>query len=118
MLLYDAAGKELARNEDSHGGDWPGVHRAVRGRLRHPTARPAVSRRRCRYRLVIGALPYLDRLFPFGGKRGSTVDLRLEGQNLEGADRMSLRIAADAATGRQEVRTRTAGLLRIPSSLR
>lgn len=107
--LLDAAGKELARSEDAHGldpfldftapaeGDY--ILRLHDLRFQGGDA--------YRYRLVAGALPYVERLFPFAGQRGTSVELQLAGTNLEGTDRMSLRIAADAPLGRQDIRAHT-----------
>lgn len=109
LVVRDAAGKELARSEDSNGLDpflefaapTDGVYFAEIHDLRFQGAADY------RYRLVIGELPYLDQLFPFGGRRGSSVDLTLRGRNLDGSERMTLRVAPDAPLGRQDVRART-----------
>jgi hypothetical protein len=60
-----------------------------------------------RYRLVAGNVPYLESFFPFGGKRGGSVELQWTGTNLEGVEKLPIQIAPDAALGRQEVRART-----------
>ena len=110
LILSDSAGKELARSEDAHGLDpwleftpsadgeyWVQIHD-----LRFQGGGDY------RYRLVAGILPYLDQVFPFGGRRGNSMDLTLRGRNLEGAEKMTLKIAADAPLGRQDIRARTA----------
>lgn len=56
------------------------------------------------YRLLVGELPYLDFLFPFGGQRGRSVELQLKGRNLDGLSAMKLRVNAEAPLGLQEVR--------------
>ena len=109
LVIQDASGKEVARNDDGHGLDpflefvppAEGEYRVKLNDLRFQGGEGY------RYRMVAGALPYLERIFPFAGRRGTTVDLRLAGVNLEGADRLSLRIDPDAPTGRQDVRART-----------
>ena len=110
LFLFDATGKEIARSEDAHGLDpfleftapAEGDYLLKLQDLRFQGGDAY------RYRLVAGSLPYLQRLFPFGGKRGSTVELQLSGPNLEGADRLALGIAANAPLGRQDIRARTA----------
>lgn len=109
LVLLDPEGKELARSEDVNGLDPLLVFTAPADGdyvlrlhdLRHQGGADY------RYRVVAGALPYLEQLFPFGGRRGTSVELQLTGHNLEGADRMTLRIAPDAPVGRQDVRART-----------
>lgn len=109
LVLLDASGKELARSEDVHGLD-PFILFAVPAdgeyalRLSDLRYQGGAD---YRYRLVAGALPYLEFLFPFGGRRGSTVDLELDGHHLDGAKQMSIRIAPDAPVGRQEIRAHT-----------
>lgn len=116
LVLLDANGKELARSEDVHGLD-PFLEFTV------PADGDYVARlhdlrfqggRDYRYRILAGELPYLEFLFPFGGRRGTTVPLTLSGHNLDGAERMNLQVAADAPLGRQEVRARTARGLSNP----
>lgn len=116
LVMLDSSGKELARSEDAHGLD-PFIEFTV------PSDGDYVARLSdlrfqgggdYRYRLVAGALPYLEFLFPFGGRRGSAVDLELDGRLLEGSDRMSIRIASDAPLGRQDIRAHTARGLSNP----
>ena len=109
MLVLDATGKELARSEDAHGLDPFLVFKApadgeyvVRlNDLRHQGGD------RHTYRLVARPGPYVETLFPFGGRRGSTVEVGLQGHLLEGADKLTLALASDAPLGRQDVRART-----------
>lgn len=108
--LLDASGKELARSEDVHGLDpflefTPAAEGDFVLKLHDLRFQGGDN---YRYRLVAGALPYLERLFPFGAQRGSAVELQLAGQNLEGSDRLSLRIATNAPLGRQDIRAKTA----------
>ncbi|MFO1459019.1 MAG: PPC domain-containing protein [Verrucomicrobiota bacterium] len=116
LVIRDSSGKELARSEDVHGLD-PFVEFAVPADGEYAVQ---VSDARYqgggdyRYRTVVGALPYLEFLFPFGGRRGTAVDVEMEGLNLEGAGRMTLQIAPDAPMGRQDVRAHTARGLSNP----
>ncbi len=109
LVLLDASGKELARSEDAHGLDpflefTPAADGEVTVRLHDLRFQSGGD---YRYRLVAGVVPYLDFLFPFGGKRGSSVELQLKGRNLDGADKMLISIAPDAPLGRQDVRAHT-----------
>jgi hypothetical protein len=109
LVLFDAAGKEIARSEDANGLDpfleftptADGEYTAKLTDLRFQGGGDF------RYRLVAGVLPYLDFLFPFGVKRGTAVELQLRGHNLDGADKLTVQVAADAPAGRQEIRART-----------
>ncbi|MBM3824265.1 MAG: hypothetical protein FJ404_15485 [Verrucomicrobia bacterium] len=109
LLVLDTSGKELAKSEDSHGLDpflefippEEGDYVLKLHDLRFQGGGDY------RYRLVAGVVPYLDRIFPFGGRRGATVDLEMAGRNLEGSERVALNIASDAPLGRQDVRAQT-----------
>lgn len=116
LILLDPAGKELARSEDVHGLD-PFLEFTV------PADGEYVAKLHdlrfqgggdYRYRLLAGELPYLEFLFPFGGRRGSTVPIQLSGRHLEGTETLNLQIAAEAPLGRQEIRARTARGLSNP----
>ncbi len=110
LVLLDGQGHEVARSEDGHGldpflvfvpkseGDY--VIRLFDLRYQGGDG--------YRYHLVAGAVPYVESLFPFGGRRGATVDVQLSGHRLAGADRLTVALAADAPLGRQELRARTA----------
>lgn len=110
VVLLDAAGRELARGEDEHGLD-------AFVDFRVPTDGEYFLQLRdfryqgggdYKYRLVAGELPYVDGLFPLGAQRGQTVEVALRGRNLDGADTLRLKIAADAPLGPQDVRATTA----------
>lgn len=109
LVLFDSAGKEVARSEDAHGLDpflqfsppADGEYVAKLHDLRFQGGGDY------RYRIVAGPVPYLDFLFPFAGRRGSSVELQLQGRNLDGTTKMTVSIAADAPFGRQEIRART-----------
>lgn len=110
IYLLDNTGKELAKSEDAHGldpfieftpesdGDY--LLRIVDTRFQGGGD--------YRYRLVAGVRPYLDFLFPFGGRRGSSTEIQFKGINLDGSDKLKLDIATDAPLGRQEIRAHTA----------
>jgi hypothetical protein len=118
LVLYDSSGKELARNEDGHGLDsflefkvpTDGEYVLQLHDLRYQGGGDY------RYRLVAGVLPYLESIFPYGGRRGTSVDLKLVGHNLADGERMTLNIAGDAPLGRQDVRARTPAGLSNPQS--
>ncbi len=110
LFLLDSVGKELARSEDVHGLD-PFIE------FTPPTDGDYIVRivdtrfqggGDYRYRLVAGVRPYLDFLFPFGGRRGSSTEIQFKGFNLDGSDKLKLDIAADAPLGRQDIRAHTA----------
>ncbi len=109
LVLLDATGKEIARSEDANGLDpfleftptADGDYTAKVTDLRFQGGGDY------RYRIVAGVLPYLDFLFPFGGKRGTSVELQLQGRNLEGADKLTVQVAGNAPIGRQDIRART-----------
>ncbi|HVY68824.1 MAG TPA: PPC domain-containing protein [Verrucomicrobiae bacterium] len=106
LALLGADGKELARSEDAIGFD------SLIDFTVPETGEYYLQLRDFRfqgggdykYRIVAGELPYLDGVFPFGGRRGQIVEVSLRGRNLDGADKMSLRVAADAPMGVQEIR--------------
>lgn len=109
LVLFDASGKEIARNEDANGLDpflefTPPTDGDFLVKLHDLRFQGGGD---YRYRIVAGPLPYLDFLYPFGGRRGSSVELQLAGRNLDGADKLTVRIAPDATPGRQEVRAHT-----------
>lgn len=109
LILRSADGKELQRSEDAHGLDpfleftpvTDGEYLLELHDLRFQGGSDY------RYRLVAGNVPYLESFFPFGGKRGGSVELQWTGTNLEGVEKLPFQIAPDAALGRQEVRART-----------
>ncbi len=116
LVVMDASGKELARSEDAHGLD-PFLEFTVPADGEYSVRIHDLRFQGggdYRYRILAGDLPYLEFLFPFGGRRGSTVQLRLDGRNLEGAETMSLQVASDAPLGRQDIRARTSRGLSNP----
>jgi len=110
LYLLDSSGKELARSEDVHGLDpflefTPPSDGDYIVKLTDTRFQGGSD---YRYRLVAGVRPYLEFLFPFGGRRGTTAELQFQGHNLDGADRLKLQVASDAPLGRQDIRAHTA----------
>ena len=110
LYLLNASGKELAHSEDVHGLDpflefTPPSDGDYFVKLTDTRFQGGGD---YRYRLVAGVRPYLEFLFPFGGRRGTTAELQFQGHNLEGADRLKLQVASDAPLGRQDIRAHTA----------
>ncbi|MSU35484.1 MAG: hypothetical protein EXS36_10285 [Pedosphaera sp.] len=109
MVIYEAAGRELARSNDAHGLD-PFLEFMVPANgdyfIRLQDVRFQGSGEH-RYRMILGELPYLDAIFPYGGRRGTTVSLQLDGRMLDGVDRMQMTVATNAPMATQEVRIHT-----------
>lgn len=59
------------------------------------------------YRLNIGELPYLQSVFPLGGKRGVVNNVSVTGANLGSINTLQLNISPDAELGIQELRVNT-----------
>ncbi len=110
LAILDSTGKEVVRNEDANGFDSfiqfqvpaDGEFFVTLRDFQHRGGDPY------NYHLTIGAIPYLESFFPFGGQRGKPVDLALSGVNLDGAEQMKLSIDANAPSGPQEIRAHTA----------
>ncbi len=108
LMVLDAAGKELARNEDAIGldsllfftapadGEFILALRDFRYRGGNEYS----------YRLTVGPIPYVESLFPFGGQRGKTAEVEVTGRNLDGTTKLSLDIAPTAPRS-QEIRVKT-----------
>lgn len=109
LAVYDLDGRELARNEDAIGldsllmftvpkaGEYVAALRDFRFR----------GGGEYRYRLTAGPIPYIETVFPFGGQRGRTVEVTVQGRNLEGTTKLMLDIAGNAPRT-QEIRVKTA----------
>ncbi len=109
LALLDANGKELARDEDSRGFDSLIEFTAPEdgdyiAQLRDFQYRGGGD---YKYRLFVGVLPFVDYVFPFGGQRGKPVEISVIGRNVQGAEKMTLNIDANAPLGRQEIRLNT-----------
>jgi hypothetical protein len=84
LEIRDAVGRRLAENEISKGGDplakfiapADGEYQVRIHDVRFQGGQAYV------YRLTITADPYVERFFPLGGKRGSTIKLELAGQGV------------------------------------
>lgn len=108
LMVLDAAGKELARNEDAIGldsllfftapadGEFVVALRDFRFRGGNEYS----------YRLTAGPVPYVEALFPFGGQRGKTAEIEVTGRNLDGTTKLALDIAPNAPRS-QEIRVKT-----------
>ena len=59
------------------------------------------------YRLSIGELPYLETIFPIGGRRGSENTIAVTGANLEMVESIQISIGAETPTGEQTLRVQT-----------
>jgi hypothetical protein len=115
LAVLDKDGKELARNEDAAGND------SVLEFLAPADGEFVAQVRDYRlqggdlpYRLIAGSLPYVSAAFPFAGRRGETIDVQLRGYNLQGADKLTLRLDEKARLGQQQLRTSTASGLSNP----
>lgn len=108
LMVLDMNGKELVRNEDAIGldsllfftapadGEFILALRDFRYRGGNEYS----------YRLTAGPIPYVESLFPFGGARGKTVEVAINGRNLDGTTKMTLDIAPKAPRS-QEIRVKT-----------
>ena len=109
LVLFDASGKEIARSEDARGFDSLIEFTAPEdgeyvAQLRDFQYRGGGD---YRYRLFMGAMPYVDYVFPFGGQRGKPAEISIKGRNLQGSEKMTLAIDAGAPLGAQEIRLNT-----------
>lgn len=109
LALLDSSGREVARNEDYNGLDSFIAYQApAEGdyyiQLRDFRYQGGTD---YRYRLLVGALPYVTSVFPMGGARGQEVALNLQGDNLGSAEKVTLHVDAQAPLGRQEIRIDT-----------
>ena len=97
LTLLDAEAKVLARNSDYNGRPDPFLaytfSQSGTYRIRVTDSAGAGSARHF-YRLNIGALPYLTRVFPLGLRKSTTAELDLEGVNLE--DHQKIKVEAPA----------------------
>ncbi|MCG9126321.1 PPC domain-containing protein [Candidatus Poribacteria bacterium] len=107
--LYDPSGNEIVKSEDGNGLDsFIDYTTEVEGEytlyLRDVRYQGGGNHK---YRLSIGELPYLQSVFPLGGKRGAANNVAVNGANLGSLNTLQLNIAADASTGIQELRVNT-----------
>ena len=108
LVLLDAKGKELARNEDALGLDSLLFFTAPEDGEFVATLRDFRYQGggNYTYRLYAGPVPYVETVHPFGGQRGKSVEVALTGHNLEGTSKMTLAIDANAPRT-QEIRVKT-----------
>lgn len=59
------------------------------------------------YRLSIGELPYLETIFPLGGRSGTENTIAVTGANLEAVESIQVSISTDTPTGEQSLRVQT-----------
>ena len=59
------------------------------------------------YRLSIGELPYLETVFPLGGRRGTENTIAVTGANLETVESIQISIGAETPAGEQSLRVQT-----------
>ena len=110
LTLYDAAGKEVARNDISRNGLDSEIDAAIPAdgtytlRIRDSQYRGGGN---YTYRLSVGALPRLDGIFPLGGRRGSEIAAQVQGRNLGGVSAIRALLAPDAPLGFREMRVLT-----------
>src|SRR4051812_12315087 len=107
LTVLDKDGRELARNEDAIGND--SVLEFVAPADGEYIAQIRDYRLQggdnFKYRLLAGSLPYVRAAFPFAGRRGEMTEVQLRGYNLQGAEKMTLRLDQNARLGQQELRT-------------
>jgi hypothetical protein len=116
LAIVDGAGKELARSEDAKGFD-SFLHFKVPENGEYTVElrdfRYGGSPKH-KYHLTLGALPYVDSVFPAGGRRGEPVEVALRGSSLGNTERLLLHLDAAAPLGAQELRVTTTNGLSLP----
>lgn len=106
MVLYDPNGTEVVKSLDGNGLD---------SFIEYTTQQAGKYTLHIRdvryqgggnylYRLNIGELPYLQSVFPLGGKRGAANTVNISGANLGSVNAIQLDISPDASLGIQELR--------------
>ena len=106
LAVLSSDGKELARNEDANGFDSLIEFTAPETgdyllQLRDFRYQGGAD---FKYRIYAGAIPYLDSIFPLGGRRGQSVEVALRGRNLGGATTLTNKIDAAAPLGVTEIK--------------
>jgi len=112
LAVLSLEGKELARNEDANGFDsliefQPPEDGDYLLQLRDFRYQGGGD---FKYRVYAGAIPYLDSLFPLGGRCGQSVELNLKGHNLSLLT-ITNKIDPAAQPGLSEIRAQGTGLL-------
>jgi hypothetical protein len=86
LKLYDANGREVAYNDDFRSNPDPLIYYEVPEDGEYVlTINEALFRGRESfvYRITMGELPFVTSVFPLGGRAGESLDIELEGWNLE-----------------------------------
>ncbi len=109
LALFDPNGNEILKSQDGNGldsfvdyttqmeGDFTLYLRDVRYQ----------GGGNYLYRLSIGELPYLQSVFPLGGKRGAANNVNVAGANLGAINAIQMDISPDASLGIQQLRVST-----------
>jgi hypothetical protein len=110
LAVLDSSGKEVARSEDANGLDSLIDFRVPEDGEYFLSIRDFRYQggKDFKYRILAGELPYLDSVFPLGGQRGKSVEVVLRGRNLDGLEKMKLKVESTAPLGQQEIRASTA----------
>ena len=106
LTLFDPEGKEVISNDISNGLDSlidytvqvPGDYVLQIRDLRYKSGNNFF------YRIRVGELPYLDTIFPLGGKRGTESAVSVTGRNLGPIKTIQMSISPDTPLGNQEMR--------------
>ncbi|MYF97586.1 hypothetical protein F4212_00410 [Candidatus Poribacteria bacterium] len=109
FVLYDPNGTEILKSQDGNGLDsfidyttqMQGEYTLYLRDVRYQGGGNYT------YRLNIGELPYLQSVFPLGGKRGAANNVNVAGANLGSVNAIQLDISPDASLGIQELRVST-----------
>ncbi len=109
ITLFDPSGTEVAKSRDGNGLD------SFIDYTTQQAGEYTLHLRDIRfqgggnylYRLSIGELPYLQSVFPLGGKRGAANNVNVAGANLGSVNAIQLDISPDASLGIQELRVST-----------
>jgi len=107
--LYDPSGTEVVKSGDGNGLDsfidytteQEGEYTLYLRDIRYQGGGNYL------YRLNIGELPYLQSVFPLGGKRGAANNVNVAGANLGSVNAIQLDISPDASLGIQQLRVST-----------
>jgi hypothetical protein len=97
LELLDSQGQILAAAEDTVGLD-PVVNLKLPADGAYVVRVKAVAYAGARsavYRLTLGEVPYITSVFPFGGQRGQTIAVELDGPNVPAGSSQQVTIAAD-----------------------
>ena len=109
ITLFDPSGTEVVKSQDGNGLDsvidytteLEGEYTLFLRDVRYKGGGNYL------YRLSIGELPYLQSVFPLGGKRGAANNVNVAGANLGSVNAIQLDISPDASLGIQELRVST-----------